>query len=247
MQEQLIGDGQTGQPQLLGKSIAREIRMGFVRKVYAILSFQLLLTTVIAYPVMQLPQRWILQHMWVIYVALAVQIACMCVISCAQSQLRTFPQNYCFLFLFTATEGVMIGLICSAYTAQSVAMAASATVLIFLMMTAYAWTTKSDFTGMGPYLVGALCSLFGLALLFGLLSMMGVDNNVMHGLNFLYGACSVLIFTFFIIFDTQKMLGEWGGHKVQFNVDDYCYAALNLYLDIINLFLQLLRMFGDKK
>jgi len=63
----------------------------------------------------------------------------------------------------------------------------------------------------------------------------------------MYGCLATLLFTFFIVYDTQKMIGLWGGHKVQFNIDDYCLAALNLYLDIINLFLQILQMFGDKK
>jgi len=227
--------------------------MGFIRKVYGILSFQLMLTCVIAYPVMQLPREWILQNMPVIYAVLALQVVCLCVISCCHKQLRTFPQNYVFLFLFTATEGFLIGLICSGYTAQSVAMSASATVLIFLMMTAYAFTTKSDFTGFGPYLMGVLFVMIGMSFVMCLLSVMGVGAGVMHSLNFMYGGIMVLIFTFFIIHDTQKIVGasgpfgEWREHKVQFQIDDYCFAALNLYLDIINLFLYILQMFGNKK
>ena len=37
------------------------------------------------------------------------------------------------------------------------------------------------------------------------------------------------------------------GKKLQLSPDDYVYAAINLYLDIINLFLYLLRLFGDRR
>jgi len=40
-------------------------------------------------------------------------------------------------------------------------------------------------------------------------------------------------------------LGEYGGHKYRFEVNDYVFTAINLYLYIINLFLQLLKLFGD--
>jgi len=42
-------------------------------------------------------------------------------------------------------------------------------------------------------------------------------------------------------------LGEWGGHKLQFGIDEYVFAALNLYLDIINLFLHILSLFCEQR
>lgn len=241
MEAQLIEDGA---PVRMSKQVAREVRIGFVRKVYGILSFQLMLTMAIAYPMMHVSREWIIRNMVVLYAVMALQIVCMCAISCCSSALRVYPQNYCFLFCFTATEGVMIGLVCAGYSAQSVGVAASTTALIFVFMTAYAWTTKSDFTGFGPYMVAALCVLVSFSLLMMTMSMCGIHSQP---LALAYGGLGVLLFTFFIVYDTQKMLGEWGGHKVQFNIDDYCFAALNLYLDIINLFLMLLRMLNSKE
>lgn len=229
------------------KNVERSIRMGFVRKVYSILAFQLLLTTLVAYPVMQLPRLWVLEHMAVFYAVMAVQMVCLCTIMCCQKQLRTYPQNYVFLFVFTATEGFVVGLICSGYTGPSVAMAAATTMLIFTMMTVYAWTTKNDFTGFGPYLFAALFTMIGMGLMFGIVSLITQDPAITNTMNFVYCGCGALLFSFYIVFDTQKMIGEWGGHKTQFDIDDYCFAALNLYLDVINLFLYLLQMFGNKK
>lgn len=229
------------------KSVEREIRMGFVRKVYSILCVQLLLTTVIAVPVMRIPQVWIFQHIAVFYAVMALQVACLCAMMCCQETLRHYPQNYGFLFTFTATEGVLMGMICSGYTGPSVAMAAATTVLIFAMLTAYAWTTKNDFTGYGPYLVAGVLCLISMSLIFGLMSLFITDPAVANTMNFAYCGCGALIFSMYIVYDTQKMIGSYGGHDRSFGVDDYCYAALNLYLDVINLFLYLLQMFGDRK
>lgn len=67
---------------------------------------------------------------------------------------------------------------------------------------------------------------------------------VPHGIRLVYACLGVLLFSFFIVYDTQLIVG--GAHKHAFDIDDYCFAALNLYLDIINLFLFLLQIFGAR-
>lgn len=63
-----------------------------------------------------------------------------------------------------------------------------------------------------------------------------------------YDIVGILVFVVYIIYDTQLIMGEMGGHKKhQFSVDDYAFAALNLYLDLINLFLHLLHLLGKKR
>merc|ERR1711972_657776 len=160
---------------------------------------------------------------------------------CCREQMRVFPQNYFFLALFTACTGVMVGFTSALYTWQSVALAAGVTVLIFFGMTVYAWTTKTDFTGAGPYLLAAMMSLFCFGFVISLLSMCGVP---VQGAIMLYDFIGVLLFTFYIVYDTQLILG--GSHQIAFGIDEYAFAALNLYLDIINMFLYLLELFGDR-
>ena len=60
-----------------------------------------------------------------------------------------------------------------------------------------------------------------------------------------YSAVGAVIFSLYIIYDTQIMLG--GNHKYSLSPEEYIFAALNLYLDIINLFLYLLSIFGGGK
>ena len=60
-----------------------------------------------------------------------------------------------------------------------------------------------------------------------------------------YGAAGALVFMVYIVYDTQLMIG--GKHKYSLDPEEYVFAALNLYLDIINLFLYLLSIIGASK
>ena len=57
-----------------------------------------------------------------------------------------------------------------------------------------------------------------------------------------YGAAGALVFSLYLVYDTQLMLG--GKHKYALSPEEYIFAALNLYLDIINLFLYILMIVG---
>lgn len=243
----MFGQADEEQPLNFGMNIkdaSQEVRRAFVGKVYGILSAQLLLTVAVAAPLQTVSVLWLQQHQWILYVSVIMSLVTILSMVCCRSLSRKFPQNYILLFLFTAFEGVLVGFVSAMYTWQSVVLAAGITVAIFLAMTAFAFYTSTDFTGFGPYLFAFLITfcMFGFTL--AILSMCGVQVQWMY---ILYDVLGVLLFTFYIVFDTQMILGEWGGHKVQFSVDDYVFAALNLYLDIINLFLHILALVGKRK
>jgi len=62
----------------------------------------------------------------------------------------------------------------------------------------------------------------------------------------MYACVGAILFSFYIVYDTQLIAG--GAHREYgFSVDDYAFAALNLYVDIIRLFLKLLSLLGKRK
>jgi len=230
-------------PSNLVKDAASEVRLGFVRKVYGILSTQLLVTVAIAAPIATMDASWIKGHRWLLQLSFCMTMVTICAITCCKDAARRFPSNYAFLFTFTVFEAIVLGFVSATYTWQSVALAAGTTCVIFTIMTVYAWRTKTDFTGLGPYLFAALSALCVFGFTLCLLSYLGVG---IHWAMMFYDACGVLLFTFYIVYDTQLLIGEYGGHQAQFTVDDYVFAALNLYLDIVNLFLYILSLFGNR-
>jgi len=227
------------------KDSTTEVRKGFIRKVYSILTVQLLLTVAVAAPLTTMvSQAWLMANAWLLYLSVAMTLVTMCAMACCKNMTRRFPTNYLLLFVFTAFEGVCVGFISAQYTWQSVVLAMGMTTVIFLCMTVFAWKSSTDFTGFGPYLFGALVVLMVFGLFISILSLCGVR---VYWAYMAYNLIGVIIFTFYIVYDTQLIIGEWGGHKYQFGIDDYVFAALNLYLDIINLFLYLLSLFGDRR
>lgn len=238
-----------GQSGMSVKNASDEIRLGFVRKVYGILSAQLVLTFFIAGFIVARSQqqdivKWQADNAWMVWVSVMALVGTMCAMCCCMEMLRKFPTNYIFLLVITVAESLMVGYLSALFTWQSVLVAMGVTAGIFVAMTIFAWTTTVDFTGFGPYLFGAFMAvaMFGFAL--GLLNMFGVETNTAR---MFYSFLVVLVFTFYLIFDTQMILGSWGGHQHELSIDDYCFGALMLYMDLINLFIHILELVGDRR
>jgi len=218
-----------------------EIRSGFITKVYGILTVQLVLTAVVAYPFVMEPsvKAWVRHggfHLVIFATVLNIIFLCamMCPCGC-QDNMRKVPLNYFLLFGFTATEGFLVGVVCSVYTVQSVLLAMFATGLLVGGLTIYAMMTKTDFTGMGAYLFAAVLVL----MIFGIFVMF-FPFPFMHKV---YCCCGILLFSIFLIYDTQMIMGKG---ELRIGIDDYVFAALQLYIDVIQLFLYILQLFGER-
>eukprot|EP00927_Polykrikos_kofoidii_P048716 TRINITY_DN42939_c0_g1_i1.p1 TRINITY_DN42939_c0_g1~~TRINITY_DN42939_c0_g1_i1.p1 ORF type:complete len:273 (-),score=38.75 TRINITY_DN42939_c0_g1_i1:94-825(-) len=220
----------------------REIRADFITKVYGILSLQLVLTSIVASPfiVSESIRKWVATAglpfffgVLIFNMALLCSMMCPC---CCENQLRRYPLNYVLLFSFTMTEGVLLGVICANYTINSVFFAVVATAALVLGLMGYAMYTKSDFTEMGPYLFAGLCTLF----IFSIFSSF-LPYPFFHKV---LSCLGILLFSWYIIYDTQKILGKG---EVALSIDEYVYGALTLYMDIIQLFLYILQLFGERR
>lgn len=213
------------------------VRLGFIRKVYGILVAQILLTVVIVCPFLLVPRAFLTQNVWLYKFAtwgsLAVIVGMTC---CCRQAARSFPTNYLCLFVFTVFEAVVLGFITAKYETHSVLLAGGLTAAVFFGLTAYACFTKKDFTGLGPYLFAVLCGLVIWSFVMIFLPAGELTTKAFAGIG-------ALLFCCYIVYDTQLIIG--GRHKHQFEIDEYVFAALNIYLDIVNLFLMILRLLGS--
>lgn len=219
------------------------VRHAFIRKVYSLLFVQLLVTIGIAIPFVVLDDRttkdFISSNIWLLWLSLAISFACMITFACCPSTMRTFPLNYIIMTLFTLAEGVLVGVICSYYTIQSVLMALGTVAVITVALSIFAIQTKWDFTGWGPYLMVATLVL----LIFGFIVAFFPYNTVATKI---YCGIGALLFSFYLVYDTQLIVG--GDHrKNQLSVDDYIIGAMCLYIDIVQLFLYMLSLFGSSR
>ena len=211
-------------------------RNTFIKRVYSILYLQLMFTIgVCSLFVYNDSIKDFMQNsnggQSLLTTSLIFQIVLMLVLVCTNIH-RNTPCNYIILSFFTLFLSITLGTISSYYDTNSLLMAAGATGLITLGLTLFAFQTKYDFTGFGPYI---LCFLLVLVFM-GILSLF-IKSQIY---NIIYSSVGALLFSFCIVYDTQLIIG--GKHKYSYDVNDHVFAALSLYLDIINLFMYLLRI-----
>jgi len=229
----------------------QSIRLGFIRKVYAILGCQLLVTFIVALPIKMYvtPYSPVYPLLgFCVWVPLIMLIGATC---CCMQMLKQFPANVIFLAVFTVFEAISIGMLTIRYQSETVLLAALITAVLVIVLSAYAALTSHDFSGCGPYLFGAMAGMFAFFMCIAIWSMFA---PVPSGIHLVYCLLGVMLFSMFLVYDTQMIIGEapimgFGGHhrEQQYSVDDYVFAALNLYLDIINIFVYILSMLGSKE
>ncbi len=150
------------------------------------------------------------------------------------------PSTAGTLFLaYSALTGVTFSLILLAYTGASVASAFFVTAGMFGALAVYGSVTKRDLTGMGRFMFMGLVGLV-------LASIVSIfwRNDAMQ---FVMGVVGVLVFSGLIAYDSQRLRGMalelQGGQAASYAI----VGALSLYLDFINLFISLLRLFGNRR
>ncbi|CAK7215270.1 hypothetical protein SBRCBS47491_002425 [Sporothrix bragantina] len=218
-----------------GGSVAEatiSIRNQFVRKVYAILTIQLLATAALSSLsfVSDGYRKWVQSHPAMVFVSL---FGAMAFLGLTFWKRKSYPANLLFLSGFTMLEAYSVSVIVSFYDASIVLNAVILTAGIFVFLTLFACQTKYDFTSWMPYLFGALWAL----ILFGFMAMFFPYNSTTE---LIYGGITALIFSGYILVDTQMVLRKH-------HVEEEIAAAISLYLDIINLFLAILRILNSQQ
>jgi len=212
------------------------VRKGFIVKTYGILLSQLALTcffilltfipAIKQYVTRDLINKPIIVAFLIIF--LIVTIVVCIVFSCCQDTARTVPINYILLFSFTLCMSFYCFLLCSFYETSLVISAALLTFGATVGLTVYAARTKTDFTFCGAFLFACLFILVLTGILFYWLRF-----------SVLYLMLGVMIYSLYLIYDTQLIIGN---KTFKYGVDDYCLAALNLYIDIIYMFIKILQI-----
>lgn len=213
-------------------------RLGFIRKVYGIISMQLCLTVALCTLGVTSPayQSFQQAHPSLMVLSGIGSLATMIALFCCFEQSKKVPNNYILLGLFTLCEAYLVSYTCTQYEPQSVLMAALMTLAVTISLTVYAFTTKKDFT-----YFGATFFIFSAVLIMVSLLSWFTQNNFLHMVCVAGGA---VFYGFYLIYDTQLVAG---GKKHALSLDDYIIGAMIIYLDIIILFIRILELFGERK
>ena len=146
-----------------------------------------------------------------------------------------------YYWTLVALLGAGLGGITLVYTGASIATTFLVTATAFGGLSLFVYTTKRDLTGFGSFLLVGL-----IGLIVATLVNLFLQNSMMQ---FIISILGVFIFAGLIAYDTQRLKMTYydlGGDQSALGVATN-YGALSLYLDFLNLFLFLLRLFGDRR
>jgi hypothetical protein len=216
----------------------KAVQQGFIRKVYGILCAQLAVTVCIAAPISFSSVDWVQSHQWIALVALGMAFVTVLIPCVSPKIMKTYPQNFIFLGVYTVCIAISVGFFAAAYTAESVVLVFLLTCVVTGALTAYAYKTETDYTESGGYLLTALVVMLVTGVLMAFFPAVPLIQK-------LYAGAGAMLFGGYIVYDTQLILG--GKHRNKFGVDDYVFAAMNIYIDIINEFQFLLELIGERR
>jgi FtsH-binding integral membrane protein len=146
-----------------------------------------------------------------------------------------FPMNIGLVLLFNFVVGVMISPTIFVFGQRQpglIAQAATLTIGAFGILTLYAFVSRRDFSAWGSFLVVGLWVLIGTMLLNLFFQSAAVDLWL--------ASVTVLLFSGLLVFDTWRLRNFYGPNE-------YVGAAVQIYLDLLNMFLAILRVIGGRR
>lgn len=214
----------------------------FMQRVYSWMALALGISAFAAYVVGSTPALFSLFYgnfgmlifLLVAYMSLGIYF------SARLSQMNTSTAIGVYL-LYAAISGIVLSSLFLSYTLTSLVSTLLVTLAMFSAMSLYGYFTKSDLSSLGDFLFMGLIGLI-IATFVGIF----VSSN---SFNLITAAVGVMIFTLFTAYDAQQI--KYLGYQMMLNQQDMTKASLfgafRLYLDFVNLFIYLLRFFGQRR
>ncbi|WON78007.1 Bax inhibitor-1/YccA family protein [Serratia sp. UGAL515B_01] len=215
----------------------------YMAQVYGWMTCGLLLTAFVAWYVSYNSQiqAFIFSSQITFFALIIAQLGLVFVISGMVSRLSGSAATSLFM-LYSALTGLTLSVILLQYTGESIARTFVITAGMFGAMSIYGYTTKRDLSGFGSMLFMGLIGI----VLASLVNIWLKSTVLMWVVTYV----GVLVFVGLTAYDTQKLkeMGEQLNPNDRDSFRKYSIVgALRLYLDFINLFLMLLRIFGNRR
>ncbi|KAL4500571.1 hypothetical protein ABPG72_002995 [Tetrahymena utriculariae] len=226
-----------------GDSLLDSAQRNFVKKVFSIVFFQLLVTSIFSALSMYVIQfqSFQIEYYAILFLALGLIIFTQISAFASRNAARKVPLNYILLLLFTVSWAYIVSFLCGGFSINQdgtynqknqmiIFLSVIVTFSIVLSLTFLAYATSIDFQ-----LKGTICSILGAAL--AIISLL-----ICIGFPFIYITYSLLsgiTFGFYLVFDLNAIMD---GKYEDITLDDYIIASMLIYVDVIMLFLRILEI-----
>ena len=158
-------------------------------------------------------------------------------LTCNRDLARRVPTNYALLAVFTMCQAFYFSFVTTFYDQTAVLTAAIMTAGMTVGIGGYALTTKTDFTAMTSLFVTMSLGLI-------LVCFCSFFLSFIEWWHPFVSALLVVFYGLYLIYDVQLIAG---GHSHSLSYDEYIVGAMLIYVDIMWLFIELLRLLGDKR
>lgn len=214
-----------------------------MQRVYNMMALGLVVTGVLAYAVSSTPALLNLFYSNQI-ILLIVALAPLGIIffGLSPKRIRTMSVGKVtgLYLLITALIGISLSSIFMVYSQESIARVFFITAGMFSVTSIYGYTTKKDLSGMGSLMMMGLIGII----------IASIVNIFMHStmMEFIISVIGVIVFTGLTAWDTQRIKETYSAADSHDSTTKMAImGALSLYLDFINLFMMLLRLFGSSR
>lgn len=215
---------------------------GLLKNVYLWMTAGLLLTGIVSYGISINEALLVsLFSSGIIFAVIIAQLVIVFILSARLERMSTGAAVGSFI-AYSVLNGVMLTSVFVAYTTVTVTRAFFTTALMFAGMSLYAMFTKKDLSRWGSVLIMAIWGI----LIASLVNLFFRAESIYY----LISIAGVVIFAGLTAWDTQKIIRM--NDTYGYNMDESTFVklsiigALSLYLDFINIFLYLLRIFGSR-
>jgi len=214
----------------------------FIVKVYGWMSFALIVTGLVAIWTVSNPDIIeIIVNTKLIFFILIISEFLLVAYLVGWIMKMTSQTATLIFILYSVLNGLTLSIVFLIFTKESIASTFFITAGTFAIMSIYGYFTKNDLTTLGNLCIMGLIGL----ILASLINYFILDQT----LYWISTYAGILIFIGLIAYDTQKIkkINIIGNEGTDEDKKEAIIGALTLYLDFINLFLRLLRLFGRRK
>ncbi|RVE60982.1 hypothetical protein OJAV_G00166120 [Oryzias javanicus] len=209
----------------------KAVRRGFVRKVFGLLTLQLLFTfsVVCVFTFSPVVKKAVQTNLWAYLSSYIIFAVVAITLILCDSLRRRYPWNLIGLVVVTLSLSYMVGAVASFHNTSTVVITMAVTLVISVAIIAFSAQTRYDFTSCSGFLLIVVVDFVMFELLF--------IFYYSHITSVIYGCLGALLYALFLVVDCQLMMGCM---SYRLDPEEYIYAALMIYLDIILIFLYLL-------
>lgn len=210
----------------------------FMTKMYGFMAGAVAMSAITAYLISNVYRvqalTFFANNRWAIWGILILQVVL--VMSMSFKADRSPAMSLTGLGLYSVLEGLFFGLIVQVYSSQDVTMAFVSATVMFTVLALMGTNTKKDLSGIGRQAMAAL-----IALIIVMIINIFLRSSI---ITLAFSFIGVVIFAALIAWDSQRFRQMYIQYGNQINTTNLAImGALQLYLDFVNLFIQLLNIF----